>query len=128
MLQQVQELLGFLPAIVQNYIALGLNLPASDVYGVVSFYAFFTMVPRGKHVIRVCLGTACYVKGGKKVSEALQKKLDISLGETTQDRKFTLEAVRCIGACGLAPVMTVDEDVHRKLDPQILGEILDTYK
>lgn len=126
-LQRVQNILAYLPPVTQIYIAQGLTIPAADVYGIVSFYSFFTQKPRGKHLIKICMGTACYVMGSGKISDALQKKLNIGLGETTEDRKFTLEAVRCIGACGLAPVMTVGEDVHRKLDVHSAEEAIDQY-
>lgn len=127
-LQRTQNIIGYLPPVVQNYIAQGLNLSPSSVYGVVSFYSFFTMKPRGRHVIRICLGTACYVKGGNKICKALQKELKIDLGETTKDRKFTLEPVRCLGACALAPVMVVNENVHQNLDVKSALEVLDQYE
>ena len=126
-LQYVQKEIGYLPSVVQDYVALGLNVPSSDVYGVVSFYSFFTMVPRGDHVIRVCLGTACYVKGGNKILANLEKGLGVKEGETTADRKFSLEVVRCLGACGLAPVVVVDEDTHGQLDPKHSMEIAESY-
>ena len=127
-LQFVQKELGYLPPVVQDYVALGLNLPASDVYGVVSFYSFFSMTPRGKHVIRVCMGTACYVKNSGKIMEALEAGLNVEPGGTTEDRLFTLEAVRCIGACGLAPVILVDEDTHGQIDPRKTMNILKPYQ
>ena len=126
-LQFVQKELGYLPPVVQDYVALGLNLAASDVYGVVSFYSFFTMVPRGDHTIRVCLGTACYVKGGNKILAKLEKGLHVKAGETTADRKFTLEVVRCLGACGLAPVVVVDEDTHGQVEPKHSMEMAEAY-
>ncbi len=127
-LQKVQGSIGFLPVPVQNYIALGLGLPASDVFGVVSFYSFFTMVPRGKHVIRVCLGTACYVKGSGKILEKIELHLGIKVGETTPDREYSLEAVRCVGACGLAPVAVVDETTHGMVDPAEAPQIVESYR
>ncbi|MCF8146441.1 MAG: molybdopterin-dependent oxidoreductase [Deltaproteobacteria bacterium] len=121
-LQQVQGILGFLPINAQHYIALGLGIPSSDVFGVVSFYSFFTMVPRGKHIIRVCLGTACFVKGSGKLLDVLHRHLKVDVGETTEDREYSLEVVRCIGACGLAPVMVIDEETHGQVDPsKIIG-------
>ena len=111
-LQQVQEIIGFLPPLVQNYIALGLGLSAAAVYGVTSFYSFFTMKPRGQHVIRVCLGTACYVVGAGRLIEKLKEHLDVDVGGTTTDRMFSLEGVRCVGACGLAPVVIVDRETY----------------
>lgn len=127
-LQKAQVLLGFLPVEVQNYIALGLKLPASDVFGVVSFYSFFTMVPRGLHTVRVCLGTACYVKGSGRLLEKIEEHLKIKVGETTPDREFGLEAVRCVGACGLAPVVVVDETTHGMVDPAEVVEIVNSYR
>ncbi|NMD05455.1 MAG: NAD(P)H-dependent oxidoreductase subunit E, partial [Deltaproteobacteria bacterium] len=99
-LEEAQVVLEYLPVSVQKKIAKELNLPLSRVYGVVTFYSFFTMTPRGKHTVRVCLGTACYVRGGKAIAETLQKEFGIAEGETTADRMFTLESVRCLGACG----------------------------
>ena len=126
-LEEAQVCLEYLPVSVQKKIAKGLNLPLSRVYGVVTFYSFFTMTPRGKHTVRVCLGTACYVRGGKELTEALQKEFGIHEGETTEDRMFTLESVRCLGACGLGPVVVVDEDVHGRVKSSKLKEILVQY-
>jgi len=126
-LEEAQVALEYIPISVQKRIASGLNLPLSRVYGVVTFYSFFTMTPRGKHTIRVCLGTACYVRGGKALTEALEKQFGIKQGETTPDRMFTLESVRCLGACGLGPVVVVDEDVHGRLKPGKVKEVLSQY-
>jgi len=126
-LEEAQVALEYLPVCVQKKIAKELNLPLSRVYGVVTFYSFFTMTPRGKHTVRVCLGTACYVRGGKAISETLEKEFGIKEGETTPDRMFTLETVRCLGACGLGPVMVVDEDVHGRVKPGKVKEILSQY-
>jgi NADH:ubiquinone oxidoreductase subunit E len=126
-LEEAQVALEFIPISVQKRIATGLNLPLSRVYGVVTFYSFFTMTPRGKHTVRVCLGTACYVRGGKTLTEALEKQFGIKQGETTADRMFTLESVRCLGACGLGPVVVVDEDVHGRLKPGKVKEVLSQY-
>jgi NADH:ubiquinone oxidoreductase subunit E len=126
-LKESQDIVGYLPKLVQRRIAAGLNLSPSQVYGVVSFYAFFTIVPRGKHVIRVCLGTACYVKGSQQIIEYIEKELGVKVGGITKDRKFSLEAVRCLGACGLAPVMTVGHDTHGMLDPGRAIEIVRSY-
>jgi NADH:ubiquinone oxidoreductase subunit E len=109
-------------------IAMELNLPLSRVYGVVTFYSFFTMTPRGKHTVRVCLGTACYVRGGKAIAETVQKEFGIKDGETTPDRMFTLESIRCLGACGLGPVVVVDEHVHGRVKPAKVKEILAQYR
>ncbi|MBD3235303.1 MAG: molybdopterin-dependent oxidoreductase [Candidatus Eisenbacteria bacterium] len=127
-LQKVQEMLGFLPVSVQNYIAWGLNVPAADVFGVVSFYSFFTMVPRGRFIVRVCLGTACFVKGSGKLLEILLRHLKINVGETTPDREYSVEAVRCVGACGLAPVVVVNENTHGSVEPDELVEIIENYR
>jgi NADH:ubiquinone oxidoreductase subunit E len=127
-LEEAQVCLEYLPISVQKKIAKELNLPLSRVYGVVTFYSFFTMTPRGKHTVRVCLGTACYVRGGKAIAETLQKEFGINDGETTPDRMFTLETIRCLGACGLGPVVVVDEDVHGRMKPSKVKEILVQYK
>jgi NADH-quinone oxidoreductase E subunit len=126
-LEEIQEAIGYLPKPVLERVARGLRIPFSEVYGVVTFYSFFTMVPRGKHTVRCCLGTACYVRGGNKLLETLVDKLKIEPGETTQDRQFSLETVRCLGACGLAPVVVVDEDTHRQMKPSKIVGVLDAY-
>jgi len=126
-LEEAQVALEYLPMAVQKKIAQELNLPLSRVYGVVTFYSFFTMTPRGKYTVRVCLGTACYVRGGKAIAEALKKEFGIQEGETTPDRMFTLETIRCLGACGLGPVMVVNEDVHGRCKPSKVKEILSQY-
>ena len=127
-LEEAQVALEYLPVSVQKKIARELNLPLSRVYGVVTFYSFFTMKPRGKHCVRVCLGTACYVRGGKAIAETLQKDLGINEGETTPDRMFTLETVRCLGACGLGPVVVIDEEVHGRMKPAKVREMLSRYR
>ncbi len=126
-LEEAQVCLEYLPLSVQKKIAAGLNLPLSRVYGVVTFYSFFTMTPRGKHTVRVCLGTACYVRGGKALAEAIEKQFGITEGETTADRMFTLESVRCLGACGLGPVVVVDDDVHGRVKPARIKDVLSQY-
>ena len=126
-LQAAQEIFGYLPEEVQIMVAEGLEVPLSEVYGVASFYAQFTMNPKGKYQISVCLGTACYVKGSGDVYAKLQEKLGIGSGECTPDGEFSLEACRCIGACGLAPVMTVNEDVYGRLEPEEVDGILAKY-
>ncbi len=126
-LEEAQVALEYLPISVQKKIAGGLNLPLSRVYGVVTFYSLFTMTPRGKHTVRICLGTACYVRGGKALSDQLKKEFGIEEGETTPDRMFTLETVRCLGACGLGPVIVVDENVHGRVKPAKVKEILSQY-
>jgi NADH:ubiquinone oxidoreductase subunit E len=126
-LEEAQVALEFIPIAVQKRIAAGLNIPLAQVYGVVTFYSFFTMTPRGKHTVRVCLGTACYVRGGKTIAESLEKEFGIKEGETTPDRMFTYESVRCLGACGLAPVIVIDENVHGKQKPTKLKEVIGQY-
>lgn len=127
-LHEAQGIFGYLPLEVQERVADGLDVPLSEVYGVVTFYSYFTMVPRGKHTIRVCLGTACYVRGGRKVMDGLQSRLGIEVQGTTEDRNFSLEVVRCIGACGLSPVMTVGDDIYRRVKPSKVGELLGKYR
>ena len=127
-LKETQEICGYLPKNVQHRIAAGLNLSASQIYGVVSFYSFFTTIPRGKHIIRVCLGTACYVRGSKQILDNLQRELGAEVGGITRDRKFSLEAVRCLGACGLAPVMVIGHETYGIIDPGKAIEIVRSYK
>ena len=126
-LEEAQGILEFLPMPILKIIAKGLNLPLSRVYGVTTFYSFFTMTPRGKHTMRVCLGTACYVRGGKNIYENVKKELKVEEGETTEDRLFTLETVRCVGACGLGPVIFVGENVHGRLKPAKVKEVISQY-
>ena len=126
-LQAAQEIFGYLPEEVQIMVAEGLDIPLSEVYGVSTFYSFFTLNPKGKYQISVCLGTACYVKGAADVLDAVEKKLGISPGGITKDGLFSLDACRCIGACGLAPVMMINEDVYGRLTPAQVGPILDQY-
>jgi len=126
-LKEVQDICGYLPQRVQHRIAMGLQLPSSQVYGVVSFYAFFTTTPRGRYVIRVCLGTACYVRGSKEILNSLQRDLHVEVGGITRDRKYSLEAVRCLGACGLAPVMVVGNDTYGMISSGKAVEIVSSY-
>ena len=126
-LKETQDICGYLPKKVQHRIAGGLHLSPSQVYGVVSFYTFFTIVPRGKHIIRLCLGTACYVKGSKQILDSLQRELHVEVGGITKDQKFSLEAVRCLGACGLAPVMVVGHDTYGMINPGKAIEIVRSY-
>ncbi len=127
-LQIAQAMFGYLPEIALKKIALALDKPYSEVAGVVGFYSFFSTVPRGKHLVRVCLGTACYVRGGKAVLAALKSALGIEVGETTADRQFSLDVGRCFGACGLAPVIMVDQDVHQRVKVARIGKILEPYQ
>ena len=126
-LQAAQEIFGYLPEEVQIMVAEGLDIPLSEVYGVASFYSFFSLNPKGKYQISVCLGTACYVKGAAEVLSAVEKKLNIAPGGITPDGLFSLDACRCIGACGLAPVMMINDDVYGRLTPDQIGPILDKY-
>jgi NADH:ubiquinone oxidoreductase subunit E len=127
-LQIAQAMFGYLPETALRKISLTLNIPYSEVAGVVGFYSFFTTVPRGKHLVRVCLGTACYVRGGKQVLAALKDLLRIEVGETSPDRQFSLDVGRCFGACGLAPVIMIDDDVHQRVKPSRLSRILEQYR
>jgi NADH:ubiquinone oxidoreductase subunit E len=127
-LQIAQAMFGYLPETALKKISLALGKPYSEVAGVVSFYSFFSTVPRGKHLVRVCLGTACYVRGGKQVLAGLKEALGIEVGETTSDRLFSLDVGRCFGACGLAPVIMIDDDVHQRIKPTRLAKILDQYR
>ncbi|NLX94279.1 MAG: NAD(P)H-dependent oxidoreductase subunit E [Clostridiales bacterium] len=126
-LHAAQGIYGYLPLPLQRYIADALDLPISEVTGVVSFYSFFSPTPRGEHTIRVCLGTACYVRGGKKLVEHLEKTLGVELGGTTEDGKFTFEIARCIGACGLAPAMMIDDVVYKQVTTSKINSILAKY-
>ncbi len=127
-LKDAQETYGYLPPEVQAKLAEGMNVTPSYVYGVVTFYSYFTIFPRGRHTIRLCLGTACYVKGSREVLEIMTRELGLNVGETSADGRFTLEAVRCLGACGLAPVMLIGEDTHGKIEPKDTLKILDGYQ
>jgi len=126
-LEEIQETVGYLPKSLQKRVALGLTIPFSEVYGVVTFYSFFTMKPKGRHTIRCCLGTACYVRGGKKILETLTHELKITPGDTTDDKRFSLETVRCLGACGLAPVMMVGDDTYGQTKATKLSSVIDGY-
>ena len=126
-LQIAQGIFGYLPETVLKRVALAMGKSYSEVAGVVSFYAFFSTHPRGKHVVRVCLGTACYVRGGKQVLETMRKELNVEVGETSSDGMFSLEVARCFGACGLAPAMCIDEEVYKRVRPGKIREILATY-
>ncbi len=127
-LAETQGITGYLPVELQEHVAAGMNIPSSTVYGVVTFYSFFSMIPKGRHIIKLCLGTACYVRGIQEVANRLENELKIKVGETTEDRRFSLEAVRCLGACGLAPVMVVDEDTHGDVTPESALKIVNGYE
>jgi NADH:ubiquinone oxidoreductase subunit E len=127
-LHMAQAIFGFLPDEVQKFIAEQMQLPISKVKGVITFYSLFSTKPRGKHKIAVCLGTACYVRGGTKVLDSIRDTLKIDVGETTKDMVFSLEVMRCIGACGLAPAMSIDGKVYKRVNPNKVKEILGKYE
>ncbi len=128
-LTKAQEYIGYLPKWVQVQVADGLGLSLQDVYGVATFYAFFSLIPRGRHKISVCAGTACYVKGTKNVLKGIREAIGIKPGQTTPDSRYTMEIVRCIGACGLAPAVIVNgKDVHGRLEAEALADILNIYE
>jgi NADH-quinone oxidoreductase subunit E/NADP-reducing hydrogenase subunit HndA len=127
-LHQVQHKFGYLPAEVQELIAQELKIPTAKVYGVVTFYSFFTMLPQGENPISVCMGTACYVRGAEQVLDEFKRQLKIDVGETTADGKFSISALRCVGACGLAPVVMIGERVHGRVSPSDVRKILDEYR
>lgn len=126
-LHLAQEIFGYLPYEAQEHIAREMDIPLAEIAGVVSFYSFFSTQPRGEHTIRVCLGTACYVRGGKRIVEHLKERLGVELGGTTKDGKFTFEIARCIGACGLAPAMMIDDVVYKQVNVNKLEKILQQY-
>jgi len=127
-LHQVQSKLGYLPAEVQEVIAKELKMSVAKVYGVVTFYSFFTMLPQGKHPISICMGTACYVRGAEQVLAEFKRQLSIEVGQTSPDGKFSLSSLRCVGACGLAPVVTVGEKVYGRVSPQQVNKIIAEYQ
>jgi NADP-reducing hydrogenase subunit HndA len=126
-LHKAQSIFGYLPAELQEVIAKELNVSVAHVYGVVTFYSFFTMIPKGEHPISICLGTACYVRGAEKVLEEFRRVLKIQVGETTSDGKFSLSCLRCVGACGLAPVVMVGEKVYGRVSPDGVKDIVAEY-
>jgi NADH-quinone oxidoreductase subunit E len=128
-LHHAQELFGFLPDKLQLHIAQKLDIPAAKVYGVVSFYSFFTMKPRGKHIANICMGTACFVRGAERLQEEVEKQMGIKTGQTTDDNLFSLGSLRCIGACGLAPVMMMDGKVYGRIhEPEEVRQVLEKYR
>ena len=127
-LHKVQGEYGYLPAEVQELVAKELGIPVSRVYGIVSFYSFFTMTPKGEYPISVCLGSACYVRGAEKVLDELKRQLGINVGEVTPDGKFSLTCLRCVGACGLAPVIEVGDKVYGRMTPDRVKDVLAEYK
>lgn len=127
-LHKVQNLYGYLPEVVLQVVSEELDVPMTEIYGVASFYSFFSLEPKGKYVIRVCLGTACYIKGAQELLDRLSKELHVQVQKTTEDGKFTLDATRCLGACGLAPVMMIGEKVYGRLTPRDISKILEEYR
>lgn len=127
-LHKAQEIFGYLPAEVQEIVAQELKVPVAKVYGVVTFYSFFTMIPKGQHPISICTGTACYVRGAEKVLDEFKRRLKIEVGETSADGKFSLSCLRCVGACGLAPVVLVGEKVYGRVSPDGVADILAEYE
>jgi NADH-quinone oxidoreductase subunit E/NADP-reducing hydrogenase subunit HndA len=126
-LHKVQGELGYLPAEVQEVIAHGLNMSVATIYGIVTFYSFFTMIPKGEHPISICMGTACYVRGSEKILDEFKRQLKIAVGETTPDGKFSLNCLRCVGACGLAPVVLIGEKVYGRITTDKVKEIIAEY-
>ncbi|MBW2179818.1 MAG: NAD(P)H-dependent oxidoreductase subunit E [Deltaproteobacteria bacterium] len=127
-LRKCQDTVAYLPVELINYISHGMNLPSSEVFGIATFYALFSFEPKGRHNIKLCLGTACYVKGMREIMDRVRNTYEIKEGETTLDRRFSLEAVRCIGACGLAPVVMVDEDIHGIVSADKIIDVLEDYE
>ena len=126
-LNEVQEAYGYVPRNAQLEISKYLDIPMAEIYGVITFYSRFSLKPKGKYNVAVCLGTACFVKGSEKILDKLKEKLGIDVGQTTKDGKFSIEATRCIGACGLAPVFTVNGEVYGKATPEMLEKVIDEY-
>ncbi len=127
-LRECQDIVGYLPVELIDEISTGLNLPQSDVYGVASFYALFSMTPKGRHRVKVCMGTACYVKGIKEVMARISNTYKVEEGGTSADRRFSLEPVRCLGACGLAPVMVINQDTHGDISADKIIEVMEQYQ
>lgn len=126
-LNEVQETYGYIPENVQLEVSKYLGIEMAEIYGVITFYARFTLKPKGKYNVAVCLGTACFVKGSERILERVKQKLGIDVGQTTPDGKFSIEATRCIGACGLAPVFTVNDEVYGKATPELVDKVLEEY-
>lgn len=128
-LRQAQEIFGYLPVEVQEFVAREMNIPANKIYGVVTFYNFFTMTPRGKYTLNLCMGTACFVKGAPRLAQMIEEELGVKMGGTTADGRFTVSAVRCVGACSLAPVFVIGEETYGRVDTrEKMSEILKKYQ
>lgn len=127
-LHKAQSIFGYLPPEVQSYVGKKLNIPAAKVNGVVTFYSYFTETPKGEHLVQICLGTACFVRGAENILKKLEEKLQIKAGQTTPDGKFSIDGLRCVGACGLAPVVIVDGKVFGRVTPDQIDDILSEYK
>ncbi|MBN2239842.1 MAG: NAD(P)H-dependent oxidoreductase subunit E [Dehalococcoidales bacterium] len=127
-LQQAQEAIGYLPESILRTISRDMEVPLSEIYGIISFYHYFSLVPKGKYVIQVCMGTSCYVKGGQRILDTLKKDYGLEPGGITSDNKFSLETVRCLGCCGLSPVVAVGDDIHRRVKPNHIKDILNSYE
>jgi NADP-reducing hydrogenase subunit HndA len=127
-LHRVQHTFGYLPAEIQEVVANELEVPIAKVYGVVTFYSFFTMVPKGKHPVSICTGTACYVRGAENVMEEFKRELKINVGETSPDGKFSISCLRCVGACGLAPVVMVGDKTYGRVSPEMVKDIIREYE
>jgi len=126
-MHRAQEIFGYLPDDVLDYVSIRLHVPRSTIYGVVTFYHFFSRVPKGRHTVSVCLGTACYVRGGNSVYDKVIKTLGIKAGETSRDGRFSLDLVRCVGACGLAPVIVIDRDTYGRMTADRVSTLLNKY-
>lgn len=127
-LHKAQQLYGYLDKDVMNEIAYMMNIPTAHIWGVATFYHYFNLAPKGKHTIAICLGTACYVKGAGELLTTLKEELKVDVGQTTEDRQFTLQEARCLGACGLAPVVMIDEKIYGEMTPPKVRELLETYR
>jgi len=127
-LHKTQELYGYLPQEVMDEVALTMNIPSSHIWGVATFYHYFSLKPRGEHLISVCLGTACYIKGADRILDTIKNELKIDVGETSEDGLFTLQETRCLGACGLAPLMMIDDKIYGRLTPKEVIKILKSYR
>ncbi len=127
-LHEVQDEYGYISEANQKYLSDKLGVPLSEIYGIITFYSRFSLMPKGKYNVQVCMGTACYVRGAEAVINAFKDNLGIDVGQVTEDGLFSLESVRCIGACGLAPALVVNEDVYGKVTPDMVPKIIDTYR